>query len=375
MDEAGAPAGDLCYRMTMTAELIDRIYECAFVPELWPGVLDDLAAIADGEGGLLFAGRDRVLNWTSSATLEDTFRSYVNDGWFARCSRRVCLFGPNPPAFLAEHDFWTPEQLDANPIYRDFFRPRGLGWSAGTGLPIPTGDNIVFSVERAFERGPMEREVVGRLTELRPHLARSALIAARLGLQRATGASETLSALGLPTALIDASGRLVAMNALMEALGDHVKGQAHDRIVFGDAGANPLLRAALDALQADPGRAVQSFPLRDAERRAVMVAHIVPINRSARDIFARSYALLSLTPVAAKAAPPAELIRVLFDLTASEARVARGLAGGDTLDDIAAESGTAISTVRSHLKAVMEKTGCSRQAELVALMSNIGLVR
>jgi len=361
--------------MTMTADLIDRIYECAFVPELWPGVLDDLAAIADGEGGLLFAGRDRVLNWTSSATLEDTFRSYVNDGWFARCSRRVCLFGPNPPAFLAEHDFWTPEQLDANPIYRDFFRPRGLGWSAGTGLPIPTGDNIVFSVERAFERGPMEREVVDRLTELRPHLARSALIAARLGLQRATGASETLSALGLPTALVDASGRLVAMNALMEDLGDYVKGRADDRIAFSDPDANPLLREALQALQTDPGRAVQSFPLRDAGHRAVMVAHIVPINRSARDIFARSYALLSLTPVSAKAAPPAELIRVLFDLTASEARVARSLAAGATLDDIAGESGTAISTVRTHLKAVMEKTGCSRQAELVALMSNIGLVR
>ena len=77
--------------------------------------------------------RDRVLNWTASANLSDIFRAYVEDGWFARCDRRVCLFGQSQPGFFAEHDFWTEDQLDDNPIYRDFFRPRGLGWSAGTG--------------------------------------------------------------------------------------------------------------------------------------------------------------------------------------------------------------------------------------------------
>jgi hypothetical protein len=27
----------------MDPQLIDRIYECAFAPECWPGVLDELA--------------------------------------------------------------------------------------------------------------------------------------------------------------------------------------------------------------------------------------------------------------------------------------------------------------------------------------------
>ena len=129
----------------MKADLIDRIYECSFVPELWPGVLDEVAQVADSSGGLLFAVRDKVLNWTSSSTLNDIFRAYVSDGWFAKCSRRVCLFSQNQPTFLVENDFWTDDQLDANPIYTDFFRPRGLGWSAGTGLMMPTGDNIVLA--------------------------------------------------------------------------------------------------------------------------------------------------------------------------------------------------------------------------------------
>ena len=39
----------------MALELIDRIYECAFAPELWPGVLDDLGRICEARGGVLFA--------------------------------------------------------------------------------------------------------------------------------------------------------------------------------------------------------------------------------------------------------------------------------------------------------------------------------
>jgi hypothetical protein len=38
----------------MAPELVDLIYESSFVPELWPGVLDELGRIADGTGGTLF---------------------------------------------------------------------------------------------------------------------------------------------------------------------------------------------------------------------------------------------------------------------------------------------------------------------------------
>ena len=359
----------------MKNDLIDRIYECSFVPELWPGILDQLATLADARGGLLFAVRDKVLNWTSSATLNDVFRSYVTDGWFARCSRRICLFSQNQPIFLVEHDFWTQAQLDDNPIYRDFFRPHGLGWSAGTGLAMPTGDNIVFSVERVFERGPIEKDRVEILNGLRPHLARAALIAARLGLQSAKGANNTLAALGLPALVLAEDGVVIEANALMNDLPDVVRWRAQDGIALADTRANDLLRAALPALDAPSGTAIQSFPLRGPDGQASMVVHIMPIRRSAHDIFARSYALLIFTPVSARRAPPVELVRSLFDLTPSEARVARGLAMGDSLDDIADGGGVTRNTVRAQLRQVMDKTGCTRQSEVTALMSNVALGR
>ena len=106
----------------------------------------------------------------------------VNDGWFWRGQIITRSFAARHAGFLTELDILTPDELDLEPIYRDFWRPQGVGWAVGTAIPIPTGENVTFILTRRTERGPVERAVVQRLDELRPHLARSALLSARLQL-------------------------------------------------------------------------------------------------------------------------------------------------------------------------------------------------
>lgn len=356
----------------MQSELIDRIYEAAVAPEFWPDVLDELAALTEARGGLLFSAR-KTLCWTASGPVRDVFDEYVSEGWFNRCSRRVCLMSQTQPSFFVEQDFWSDDELDADPIYRDFFRPRGLGWSAGTGLGVPTGDNIVFSIERTFERGPIEAEHVERLNALRPHLARSALVSARLGLQRARGAADALTDMGLPALVLDETGRVIEANALMDVLLEQIGTGAGDRLMLKDRRAQERLTAALATITATAGAAACSVPLRDEVGRATLVLHLMPVRRSAHDIFGRGYALLLATPVAADRAPSLDLMRSLFDLTVAEARVAQGLAKGMTLEAIAGEGGVAMTTVRSQLRRVLEKTGCTRQAEVAALLAGVAL--
>lgn len=356
----------------MQDDLIDRIYECSVVPELWPSVLDELAGMTDCRGGLLFSAR-KVLYWTASGAVRDVFEDYVNDGWFDRCPRRPCLMSQSQPGFFVEQDFWSEDELNNNPIYRDFFRPRGLGWSAGTGLQVPTGDNIVFSVERSIERGPVEPEHVEQLNELRPHLARSALVTARLGMQRARGASEALAALRLPALLLNETGAVIETNAFADALPEQVTYAANNRLVLTDRRAQEMLGEALKSIGESPSVGRRTFPLRDALGKAVMVLHVMPITRSAHDIFGQSFALLMMTPVSHDRAPSIDLIRSLFDLTPAEARVARGVAGGQTLDEIARTGEVSIATVRTQLRRVLEKTGCARQAEVAALLASVTL--
>jgi hypothetical protein len=58
-------------------DFIDRIYECAFLPELWPGVLDELARIANARGGFLFVANKEVVNWTTSESLRLGMEAFV----------------------------------------------------------------------------------------------------------------------------------------------------------------------------------------------------------------------------------------------------------------------------------------------------------
>ncbi|ULO23693.1 helix-turn-helix transcriptional regulator [Methylocystis sp. SB2] len=102
-----------------------------------------------------------------------------------------------------------------------------------------------------------------------------------------------------------------------------------------------------------------------------MIANLVPIRGPARDIFVRCAAILVMTPVGSQQAPAIELVQSLYDLTPAEARVARGLVAGNTLEEIATEQSVSRNTVRTHLRGVMEKTGCNRQAEVVALLGGL----
>jgi hypothetical protein len=54
-------------------------------------------------------------------------------------------------------------------------------------------------------------------------------------------------------------------------------------------------------------------------------------------------------------APPVELVQSLFDLTPAEARVARGLAAGKTVEDIASTGGVSRNTSARNCAACWKK--------------------
>jgi hypothetical protein len=104
--------------------------------------------------------------------------------------------------------------LAVDPIYRDLLWPAGLGWCAATAIRLPAGDELFLSVERERARGPVKVAAVEQLDALRPHLARSALMSARLQLEGARAASAMLASIGLPALVFDRSGRVLVVNEL-----------------------------------------------------------------------------------------------------------------------------------------------------------------
>jgi len=359
---------------TMNAQLIDRIYECAIIPELWPEVLADLATSAGARGGTIFAANPirGIMRWSTSANLHDDMADYVAGGWYLKDRRRERVETARHSGFLTEESFFTAGELADDVTIRDFYRPHGLGRTAITAVVLPSGDGLVLSVEKDFLSGPIEQNIVRQLDSMRPHLARSALLSARLQLERAQAVSEVLGLIGLPALVLDGRGIVLAANALIQSTG-FVRWRARDRVSLSDPRADAQLQKAVSILDRDDVPPAGTFVVRNETFDPAAVAHLVPVRRTARDLLARSAGILMVTPIAGSHAPPIELIQSLFDLTPAEARVARGLAAGETLDQIASIGSVSRNTVRTQVRGVLEKTGCHRQAEVVALLSGIAV--
>src|SRR5436309_11426207 len=128
----------------MDPQLIDRIYECSFVPEHWPGVLDELGRIAEGTGGTLNVVRADVQFWTASPRNYDRAKKLENKGWAWRGQLLSRTLARRHAGFLTELDLFTPDEWDQEPLCREFWRPQGIGWLVGTTIPVPTGECLNF---------------------------------------------------------------------------------------------------------------------------------------------------------------------------------------------------------------------------------------
>jgi DNA-binding CsgD family transcriptional regulator len=355
----------------MNSELIDQIYECAFVPESWVDVLGDCAKIAGARFGWMFVSNGRIRRWSASTEAARTgLGPYFASGYVDRAPRMKRLLEARPSGFLTDLDIYTPEELERDPDVLAFRQERGLGWSASTTISLPTEDTFGLVLEREYARGLVERERIAKLDELRSHLARSALIAARLQMERACIAGETLAALGLPALTLNEAGKVLHANSMVSEISSYIQWRALNRVTLTDPAAARILQGAIEAIGHAKG-GVRSFPVRDKDCEARLIAHVIPIRLSARDIFSRCAAALVLTPLIAPEAPPVELVQSLFDLTPAEARVARNLASGKTPQEIAAGNGVSLNTIRTHIRHILEKTGCNRQVDIVSLLTAI----
>lgn len=356
----------------MEDDLVDRIYEAGAIPDLWPSVLEELGKVGKVSGTLLFAVRGESAHWTASPSLHDMSKGYFEAGYPGRDDRTARLLAYDHSGFVTDLDVFTREDWEADPIRQEFFVPRGYGWGVATGIKVPTGDLLIFHGERRLEDGPVERDVVARLDMLRPHLARAALMSARIAFERAQGAVSALEMVGVPAAVLGPRGAAIATNKLLDALSPDVVQSRPTRLGLANPRADQMLIDALEAaelgLHTGPSR---SIAVPASEGRAAMVAHILPIRASAREVFTGAAAVLLMTPVTLRELPDLAVIQGLFDLTPAEARIARALGGGMTIGQIAATTGASAATVRNQVQAVFGKTGMHRQAELVGLLQGL----
>jgi DNA-binding CsgD family transcriptional regulator len=108
---------------------------------------------------------------------------------------------------------------------------------------------------------------------------------------------------------------------------------------------------------------------------AEFVLHVLPLRARSdtRAILSAAVAAIFVAPARSPPLTPLAAVSTLFELTRTETRVLKAVAAGSTLEATALELGIRVSTVRTHLLRVFDKTRTHRQAELVALLASFSL--
>ena len=349
-------------------DLLDRIYEASVLPDFWPEVLKSFAGAADSREGVMVSVKGDELKWlTSSPSAEAMVQeNYKHEGGMERTRR---LLARSHAGFLTDRDLFTEEEILKSPVYSDYLIPNGFGRGTATVIHLPEMQDIIIHAEGDHKHGPYSTETIIRLDGLRPHLARSAMLSARLSFERARTSVETLGGIGFAACAVRQNGSVLVGNAQFERDEAFWTTRLSDRIALHDRRADQQLADSLGVILTDAG--VRSIPLRPKGEHMPGVLHVVPVRRAAHDLFNQAAAILVLTQASREPTPQTPLLQSLFDLTATEADLAARIGSGQTVEHIALVGGKGVETVRSQLKSVLSKTGCHRQADLARLLGQL----
>lgn len=188
-------------------------------------------------------------------------------------------------------------------------------------------------------------------------------------MQQAQTAVEALRLMGLPAAAVVNDGQVLAANALFVLALQSVD-IVGGRIVIADVDVTRSYDRALDRLHHGCQESL-SISLPFSKMEAAAILHLVPMPSFSSDRLFESGSLVIITSLSARILPSIEMLHGLFDLTPAEARLARGLAGGRNIGEMASQYKVSQETIRSQIKHVFAKTRTRSQAELVRLVTRL----
>jgi DNA-binding CsgD family transcriptional regulator len=211
---------------------------------------------------------------------------------------------------------------------------------------------------------------------LAPEICRAVQIRLALSHQslRSAALEASLDVLAAGVYLVGRDGRLDYMNPAAERQLKAARGLrvANGRLVPIDCTVRLAFdRAITEAILCDSKEAFTTLAIPDGSRTG-LIATIVPLRRDGWSDFCDSGAVATIfvqDPVVAVTLP-GEAFAKLHRLTDCERRVILAVASGRCIKETADALGISETTVKTHLGHIFNKTGTSRQTELIQMFAH-----
>lgn len=359
-------------------DLVGSVYDIALSDDGWDALLSRLTGFLGGNGAIFFTqDRDAAdLDFAHLVGLpEDALTEYQSH--FAQVDVGIDTLLSLPPGSVTTDESTPSQVFRRSEIYNDFRRRWGVERFVGADVFRDERRFGVLSVQAPCSRRPFGATEALVLERLLPHVRRAVEIRSRLDHAKIgrLALEEVVENLVVGVVILDERGEVTHANAAARRIDERQDGlRLTDRRLRAmypddDRDLQIAIANAMAIANRTDDHAAATLSLR---RAADDATHAVLVNpgpgkRSSSPFRAAAAIVMIGDPESSIGAAP-ELIARLYGLTMAEARLARAVACGASLDAFAQERGISVSTARWTMKRILAKTGARRQADLVRLL-------
>jgi DNA-binding CsgD family transcriptional regulator/PAS domain-containing protein len=360
------------------SKVVEAVYDCALDPTRWENTLPLIAELFRSRVCIIgvydYANRRGELTYNFGQAeeyiqLHEEKYKGMNPLWSAALMQPLGVVRTQA-MLIDDHEFWETR------FYQEWCKPQRYYDNIFFKI-LQTSQRIGFWAAHRLEDQPRyaDRDVQ-LVTLLSPHICRAITISDALNLRtiRSEALEATLNALASGVYLTDSLGRIIYMNQAAERQieNGNVLRIENNRLAPIDREARAALaRAIEDAIRGEITGPDTGFSLALPSRESVgLVATILPLSRGERrnicGAFAAMAAIFVQDPVVVPPFP-GEAFAKLYGLTGSELRVLLAMVPGLSVKEAAEVLGISETTAKTHLQHIYEKTGTSKQTELMRL--------
>lgn len=359
--------------------VVGDIYDAAIDPALWQRALASVCAYVRGASAVLY--------WHDAATERSEVLHLFNEvpeytkSYFEKYLPMNPMF---PAAAFVDtgvvsttDDIMPYREFVETRFYKEWVKPQGIVDALAVNLEKGTTCASLINVRTEIAITDEMRE---RMALLVPHLQRAVAIGRLFDQHKVAeeALTETLDHVEAAVFLVGADGVIAFTNSPAKAMleeGQLIRAQGNT-FHAADPKADRLLYDIFTSAEkgdASVGARGVAVSLTDGAE-VPWFAHVLPLtsgNRKQTGIAHAAVAAVFVRKTAPNAPPAIESIAKLHKLTAAEVRVLDALLKVEGVKAMAEMLGLSEATVRTHLHNVFQKTGTSRQSELVKLVAGI----
>ena len=365
-------------------QLIHHLYEGVLSPESWTASLLGMSSISRSPCVSIMefdALSSQGVMAENHGLAPETQQAYNDHYQLLDEARTVAT---HMPAGAWYHDLRDlgRDTIRHSAYYQEFFIPHGLSTIACNRLVDGEHVSAFLSLQRRHGQAAFTEHDFRLTGQFLPHLQRAMRL--RLTLRamnnRAGRAQLMLDQLSLAMLVLDPHSVVLHTNAPADTLLQRLPQLLvrSKRLEVQGLRSGEFACLVHNACGLGPPREPQAggVLLRGLQGQTVLQVLVLPLPASLLTLnpWQRPMCLVVLGQPDHSPTSNALVLRQLYGLTPAEARVAQALEQGDSIKQAAEHLGISVGTARIQLKAVFAKTGATRQAELIRLLSVLRLV-